>query len=138
MEYDELDCAEFELNEDYFNLIEELNRCELSPLEEYTINKFCEFLESGRLQESSIKEQTFRVFNTNERKFEEFLLWTGRHNILEEVVPAEYKNELRLFEGIGKFFGTSDMPCSVKSAFASAFRVHSLSSASASGSVSGQ
>ena len=104
MEYNELDCAEFELNEDYFNLIEELNRCELSPLEEYAINKFCESLEPGHLRESSIREQTFRVFNTNERKFEEFLLWTGRHNILEEVVPAEYKNELRLFEGIGKFF----------------------------------
>lgn len=91
-------------DEEYLNLIEMLNSCELSPLEEYTINKFCESLESGHLQESSIREQTFKVFNTNEDKFNEFLMWTGQHNILEEVVPAEYKNELRMFEGIGKFF----------------------------------
>lgn len=91
-------------DEEYINLVEMLNSCELSPLEEYTINKFCESLESGHLQESSIKEQTFKVFNTNEDKFNEFLMWTGQHNILEEVVPAEYKNELRMFEGIGKFF----------------------------------
>ena len=93
-----------EFDEDYLNLVELLNSCELSPLEEYTINKFCESLESGHLQESSIREQTFKVFNTNEDKFNEFLMWTGQHNILEEVVPAEYKNELRMFEGIGKFF----------------------------------
>lgn len=93
-----------EFDEEYLNLVEMLNSCELSPLEEYTINKFCESLESGHLQESSIREQTFRVFNTNEDKFNEFLMWTGQHNILEEVVPAEYKNELRMFEGIGKFF----------------------------------
>lgn len=92
------------LDEEYLNLVEMLNSCELSPLEEYTINKFCESLESGHLQESSIREQTFKVFNTNEDKFNEFLMWTGQHNILEEVVPAEYKNELRMFEGIGKFF----------------------------------
>lgn len=91
-------------DEEYLNLIEMLNSCELSPLEEYTINKFCESLESEHLQESSIREQTFKVFNTNEDKFNEFLMWTGQHNILEEVVPAEYKNELRMFEGIGKFF----------------------------------
>ena len=91
-------------DEEYLNLVEMLNSCELSPLEEYTINKFCESLESGHLQESSIREQTFKVFNTNEDKFNEFLMWTGQHNILEEVVPAEYKNELRMFEGIGKFF----------------------------------
>lgn len=93
-----------ELGEEYLDLIEMLNSCELSPLEEYTINKFCESLESGHLQESSIKEQTYKVFNTSEQKFNEFLMWTGQHNILEEVVPAEYKNELRMFEGIGKFF----------------------------------
>lgn len=93
-----------EFDEDYLNLVELLNSCELSPLEEYTINKFCESLESGHLQEFSIREQTFRVFNTNEDKFNEFLMWTGQHNILEEVVPTEYKNELRMFEGIGKFF----------------------------------
>lgn len=92
------------LDEEYLNLVEMLNSCELSPLEEYTINKFCESLESGHLQESSIKEQTYKVFNTSEQKFNEFLMWTGQHNILEEVVPAEYKNELRMFEGIGKFF----------------------------------
>lgn len=91
-------------DEDYLNLVELLNSCELSPLEEYTINKFCESLESGHLQESSIREQTFKVFNTNEDKFNEFLMWTGQHNILEEVVPTEYRNELRMFEGIGKFF----------------------------------
>ena len=91
-------------DEEYLNLVEMLNSCELSPLEEYTINKFCESLESGHLQESSIKEQTYKVFNTSEQKFNEFLMWTGQHNILEEVVPAEYKNELRMFEGIGKFF----------------------------------
>lgn len=91
-------------DEEYLNLVEMLNSCELSPLEEYTINKFCESLESEHLQESSIREQTFKVFNTNEDKFNEFLMWTGQHNILEEVVPAEYKNELRMFEGIGKFF----------------------------------
>lgn len=93
-----------ELGEEYLGLVEMLNSCELSPLEEYTINKFCESLESGHLQESSIKEQTYKVFNTSEQKFNEFLMWTGQHNILEEVVPAEYKNELRMFEGIGKFF----------------------------------
>ena len=93
-----------EFDEEYLNLVEMLNSCELSPLEEYTINKFCESLESGHLQEFSIREQTFRVFNTNEDKFNEFLMWTGQHNILEEIVPAEYKNELRMFEGIGKFF----------------------------------
>lgn len=92
------------LDEEYSNLVEMLNSCELSPLEEYTINKFCESLESGHLQESSIKEQTYKVFNTSEQKFNEFLMWTGQHSILEEVVPAEYKNELRMFEGIGKFF----------------------------------
>lgn len=92
------------LDEEYLNLVEMLNSYELSPLEEYTINKFCESLESGHLQESSIKEQTYKVFNTSEQKFNEFLMWTGQHNILEEVVPAEYKNELRMFEGIGKFF----------------------------------
>ena len=93
-----------ELGEEYLDLVEMLNSCELSPLEEYTINKFCESLESGHLQESSIKEQTYKVFNTSEQKFNAFLMWTGQHNILEEVVPAEYKNELRMFEGIGKFF----------------------------------
>lgn len=93
-----------ELGEEYLCLVEMLNSCKLSPLEEYTINKFCESLESGHLQESSIKEQTYKVFNTSEQKFNEFLMWTGQHNILEEVVPAEYKNELRMFEGIGKFF----------------------------------
>lgn len=93
-----------ELDEEYLGLVEMLNSCELSPLEEYTINKFCESLESGHLQESSIKEQTYKVFNTSEQKFNEFLMWTGQHNILEEIVPAEYKNELRMFEGIGKFF----------------------------------
>ena len=29
-----------ELDEEYLNLVEMLNSCELSPLEEYTINKF--------------------------------------------------------------------------------------------------
>ena len=59
-----------ELDEEYLNLVEMLNSCELSPLEEYTINKFCESLESGHLQEFSIREQTFRVFNTNEDKLQ--------------------------------------------------------------------
>lgn len=85
-----------EFDEEYLNLVEMLNSCELSPLEEYTINKFCESLDPGHLQESSIREQTFRVFNTNEDKFNEFLMWAGQHNILEEVVPIEYKNELRI------------------------------------------